>query len=160
PFTMEPGTGSVFHFRHHFRSTGPSFDPVAASRFGTEAITPLEARLLAHRPGNLPATAASFFSVDLPGVWLYTVKGADDGDGIVLRLIELTGSAGTARVGSGPFTISFASLLQADEEGGTPLALDGNAVLVPLTPYQTATIRLRAAPGWAPIDIRATKGPS
>ena len=160
PYTVEPGTSAQFRYRHSFRSTGPSFDPVASSRFGTEALTPLQAQLLTHRPGNLSSTAASFFSVDVPGVWLYTVKGADDGDGLVLRLIEMTGAATTARLTSGTFTLSSASRIEADEEGTAPLGLDGNAVVVPLGPYETATVRIHATTNWAPITIFADKGPS
>ena len=159
-YTIEPGTSSLFRYRHHFRSIGPAFDPVGASRFGTEALTLLEARLLSRRPGNLPSTAASFFSVDLPGAWLYTIKGADDGNGTVLRLIDLSGGASTARITSGTFTITSASRLEADEEAGTPLSLDGNAVVVPLEAYETATVRLTASRSWSPITIHADRNPA
>lgn len=157
PYEIEPGTSTVFHFTHHFRSTTPSFDPVAASRFGFEALEQLESRLVHRRPGNLPPDSASFYSVDLPGALLYTVKGADDGDGTVLRMIELAGTGGTARVTSDTYVLSSPMRVGQDEGGGLPLAMDGAAVLVPLQPYETATVRVGAAPGWSPIFLRVDK---
>ena len=35
--------------------------------------------------------------------------------------------------------------------------MDGNGVLIPLGAFETATIRVRAAPSWTPITLRADK---
>ena len=153
PYVMEPDTSPLHRFVHHVRATGPSFDPAAASRFGFEALTPLRSRLLSHRPGNLPLDAASFVRVDAPGVLLYTVKNADDRDGLILRMTELTGTATTARVDSDALALATPERVQQDEEGGTPLTVDGDGFLVPLGPYETATVRVRAAPDWQPIQL-------
>jgi hypothetical protein len=157
PYEIEPGTSTVFRYTHHFRATPPFFDPVAASRFGFEALEPLGAALVRRRPGNLPANAASFFSVDAPGVLLYTVKGADDGDGIVLRMTELAGTAVAARVVSDTYALSSPMRIGHAEDGGTPLGMDGNAVLVPLSPYETATVRVQVSVAWSPILLRVDK---
>jgi hypothetical protein len=35
--------------------------------------------------------------------------------------------------------------------------MDGSAVMVPLGPYETATVRVRVAPGWSPLSLGADK---
>lgn len=156
-FTMEPGTGPLLEFTHHVRATAPSFDPPAASRFGFEALNAPLSRFVRHRPGNLPDAAASFANVDAPGVLAYTLKNAETGPGLVLRMTELNGVATTARVASDAFTFSDPQRIEQDEDGGTPLATDGAGFLVPLQPYETATVRVRAAPAWAPITLLVGK---
>ncbi len=156
-FVMEPDTAPTLRFTHTLRGVPPAFDPVAASRFGFEALNAPLARHVAARPGSLPAEQASFFAVDAPGVLLYTVKRADDGDGIILRMTELTGAATTARVTSDVFALSAPLLVEQDEEGGVPLAMDGGAVVVELTPYMTATVRVRAALPVAAVALAVSR---
>jgi len=159
PFTIEPGAPTTLRSTHEIRSTGPSFDPAASSKFGFEALEPIQARLLTHRPGNLPPASASFFTVDAPNVLLYTAKNADDGDGLILRLTELAGTATTAGIDSDTFTLSAPERVRQNETPGTPvpLGMSGNTVLVPLAAYETATVRVRAARSWAPLVLYADK---
>jgi hypothetical protein len=157
PYEIEPGSSPIFRYTHHLRATAPGFDPEAASRFGFESLSPLLARLVGRRPGNLPDAAASFFTVEPGTVLAYTVKNAEDGDGLALRMTELSGVATTARIRSDVFTLASAERLEHDEEGGVPLAADGSEVLVPLEPYETATVRVRASVLWAPIELRVDK---
>ncbi|RMG44728.1 MAG: hypothetical protein D6718_09510 [Acidobacteria bacterium] len=157
PYDVEPGAPHVYHFTHHIRAADPSFDPAAASSFGFEALTPLRSRLVGRRPGNLPDDAASFFRAEPSGVRMYTVKPADDGDGVVVRLTELLGSTTTATVSSDTFEILDAESVEADEEGGTPLSVGSTGAAVPLGPFQTATVRLRVRPAWAPITLSVTR---
>ncbi len=144
PFSMEPDTGPILGYTHHLRGVGATFDPVTASRFGFEALNAPLARYVAPQGGDLPAEAASFFSVDAPGVLLYTVKQADDADGVILRMTELTGTPTVARVASGVFDLSAPLLVEQDEEAGVPLPMDGNDVVVEMAPCMTATVRVRA----------------
>jgi len=65
------------------------------------------------------------------------LKGAEDGDGLILRCFNPAGSSVLARV-TGPFELSRARL---DETGDEP-ACDG---AVELGPHQIATLRLRPA---------------
>lgn len=156
-FTIEPGTSPILEFNHHVRATDASFDPAAASAFGFEALNPPLSRFLAHRPGNLPDATASFASVDAPGVLVYTMKNAEAGAGIVFRMTELTGAAATARLASDVFAFSAPERVEQDEDGGVPLAMDGEGFLVPLQPYETATVRVLAAPVGPPIDLRVDR---
>jgi hypothetical protein len=158
PYEIEPGSSPIHRSTHVVRATGPSFDPAAASGFGVDALDALETRLLARRPGNLPDAAASFVGVDLPGVLLYTVKNADNNDGLVLRMTDLTGVAATARIDSQTFTLSAPLRIAHNEAaGGAPLSMSGNGVLVPLTPFETATVRVHATKSWAPIVLAVDK---
>ncbi|ANM31916.1 hypothetical protein ABI59_23650 [Acidobacteria bacterium Mor1] len=156
-FTVEPGTPSRLTYTHHLQGAPATFDPVAASRFGFEALTPVAARTLSKRPGNLNSDAASFVTVEDATVLPYTMKQADIGDGLVLRLTELTGNATDARVASDLLALSQPEEIEADEEGGTPLLMDGDGFRVPLGPYETRTVRVQVAAGWAPIDLRVDK---
>ncbi|NJN64415.1 MAG: hypothetical protein HC882_05720 [Acidobacteria bacterium] len=158
PVTIEPGMPSVTRFTHHIRATDPAFDPAAASRFGTEALAPLPARMIGHRPGDLPDDRASFFRVDAPGVHLFTVKPADVGEGVVVRLMELTGQETIVRVDSDVFAFESARRVQRDEEGeGTALPTDGDGFQITLAPYETATVRVAVRVFWAPIVLTVTK---
>ncbi len=157
PYEVEPDTGPIHRFVHHLRATPPAFDPLTASRFGFEALTPAETRLIGRRPGNLPSTAASLFRVDPPEVLGYTAKPASVGSGAVLRVMDLTGAGAAARVGSDVLALSGGELVEQDEEGGAPLAPDGDGFLVTLGAYETRTVRVGAAPGWSPIVLTLDK---
>lgn len=157
PFTIEPDTPPLLTSFHHVRGTPATFDPVAVSRFGFEALTPVETRLLGRRPGNLPDDRASFVEIDAPEVLPYTLKPEEYGQGVVVRMTEMTGQALTARVRSDVLAIAAPARLEHDEEGGDPLAMDGDGFLVPLGPYETATVRFEASPDWSPIRLTVDK---
>ncbi len=72
-------------------------------------------------------------------------------------MTELAGVPTTARISSGVFALSAPLLAEQDEEGGTPLAMDGGSVVVELTPYMTATIRVRAALPVAAVALAVTR---
>ncbi len=161
PYTIEPGMPEVSRFTHHVRATDPTFDPAAANGFGIEALAPLPARVIARRPGDMPDDRASFFRVDAPGVHLFTAKPADVGEGVVLRMIELTGQETVARVASDVFVLDGAVRVERDEEGeGMALPTDGDGFSITLAPYETATVRVAARVLWSPITLTVTKDAS
>lgn len=88
-------------------------------------------------PGR--AAPSSLASVDDPNVVLDSIKGAEDGPSLVLRLYESHGARGVARVRLGlPFTkVRFANLL---EEPGAEATLDAGKVEVPYEPYEVITL--------------------
>jgi alpha-mannosidase len=89
-------------------------------------------------PGRTPPR--SLASVDTPHLVLDTVKRAEDGDALVLRLYETHGGRGTAHVRLGmPFgTARFANLL---EDPGEPARIiDDDTITVPYLPYQILTL--------------------
>ena len=85
----------------------------------------------------------SLVSVDEPNVIIETVKQAEDGEGIILRLYEHHRSRGsvTLRVGFDPAAVYECNLL---EENQRQLAHDGRSVRLEFRPFQILTLRLLA----------------
>lgn len=70
-----------------------------------------------------------------------TVKRAEDSDALVLRVYECLGTRGVGKVRFGltPKRAVFCNVLE-DEQGAAEI--DGNAVVVPFTPYQIVTLKV------------------
>ena len=93
--------------------------------------------------GTLPASY-SFCSVDVPNVLLLTLKRAEDGDGLILRLIETEGQATTTTV-----TLPFLRIAQAIqtnlvEENERMLSAREHAVMVPVKAFGITTVRVQS----------------
>ena len=79
---------------------------------------------------------------DLAGLVLDTIKRAEDGDGLVLRLYEAHGGRGTARVRLDlPWT--DASRCNLLEDDGAELAVEGRELVVPYNPFEIVSVRVR-----------------
>ena len=111
--------------------------------FGWGVANPLIAVSVEGKQEGPLATAASFCQVDPPNVFLLTLKQAEDGDGIIVRLIETEGQAVTATVtlppGDGEESFSH-------QPGGREPGRVGSAphqITVPIRPFQTVTIRVQ-----------------
>ena len=85
----------------------------------------------------------SWFSTDAPGVLVDTVKRAEDGDELIVRLYEAHGARGTARLRVGvPFTKAwFTNLL---EDRRAPAQVVGDEVVIPFRPFEIVTVALGA----------------
>jgi alpha-mannosidase len=85
------------------------------------------------------AEARSFAAVDDPNIVLDTIKRAEDGDALVVRLYEAHGARGTAalRLGFPVRGARFANLL---EDPGEPARVDGDTIAVPYAPYEIVTL--------------------
>jgi alpha-mannosidase len=90
-------------------------------------------------PGEVPP----LFGLEDDNLVLDTVKKAEDGDDLVLRLYEAHGARGLARLRVGlPFTRArLVNLLEEDLPGGD-LAVAGDEVLLPYLPHRIVTVRL------------------
>lgn len=86
--------------------------------------------------------SASFIAVDTSAVIIETIKQAEDGDGVIVRLYECTRSRK-------PVTLTCASPLEGAErcnlleEKIGPVEWDGQAVKLTIRPYEIVTLRLR-----------------
>ncbi|HVU78089.1 MAG TPA: glycoside hydrolase family 38 C-terminal domain-containing protein [Gaiellaceae bacterium] len=81
----------------------------------------------------------SFASVDTPDLVLDTIKRADSGEGLVLRLYEAHGGRGTARVRlREPF--GQARLANALEEPFAAVEVEGDELVLPFRPHQVLTV--------------------
>jgi alpha-mannosidase len=81
----------------------------------------------------------SFASVDDPNLVLDTIKKAEDGDGIVLRLYECHGARGKARVKLG-FGVKSARLCNALEDEAEALKVKDGAVELEYAPFQIISV--------------------
>ena len=87
-------------------------------------------------------TASSLFSVDAPNVVIETVKRADDGDGVIVRLYETQRRRGNVTLTAG-FDLSAAQTVNLLEEKKDDLPVTGNQVTFGIKPYQIVTLRLK-----------------
>ncbi|MCE5252236.1 alpha-mannosidase [bacterium] len=79
--------------------------------------------------------------VDRPSVVIETVKAAEDGDGIIVRLYESRRTRGDIILTAG-FGIAGAWRTNLLEENRHPLKTDGNRVFLSVKPYEILTLRI------------------
>jgi len=92
------------------------------------------------------STSRSLVSVDAPNVVIETVKQAEDGQGLIVRLYENERCRGPATLRTG-FPLAKAYRCTLLEEDEAPLPVVQNEVRVRVTPYQIMTLRLIPAGG-------------
>ena len=85
----------------------------------------------------------SFCQVDKPNVFLLTLKKAEDGDGIITRIIETEGKEITATLTVPHLTIKKACRTNLVEENIKELAFTEHSVAFPIRAFGITTIRLR-----------------
>ncbi|MBZ5653853.1 MAG: hypothetical protein LAO56_01090 [Acidobacteriia bacterium] len=139
--------GGDFTFRYAITS-GEQFDPSAQTRFGWNALTPLERDDVsaAMEVSALPEHQASLLDIDAPGVTLLTWKPAEDGDGTILRLQESAGKTSDVRINSKFLSFEHSWLCNALEDNQSELKTDGDTLALAIRPFQVLTIRVRTKP--------------
>ena len=85
--------------------------------------------------------APSLLSVDAPNVIIETVKQAEDGNGLIVRLYENERNRGIVTLNTG-FPIKEAHRCNLLEENQEPLKATENSVRFTITPYQIITLRI------------------
>lgn len=144
--------GGDFHFRYIVTSAASS-NATALSRMGWEEITPLEMDEI--RPQDkalnlsrsLNGKQASFISINDTDLLLDTWKPAEDGDGTILRLIDLGGMPRTVNITTSLFSISKAIETDAVERNQKSLSIQGsNGFQVEIHPHEIVTVRLAGTP--------------
>ncbi len=139
--------GGDFTFRYAITSGAP-VNPQSLTRFGLEALTPLEYDDLpaSQDASPLPDREASLLEIENPGVVLLTWKRAEDDDGTILRLQDTVGESSDIRIHSKYLTFEQAWLCGLLEENRAELKIEGDGLSVPIQPFQVLTLRLRTAP--------------
>lgn len=113
------------------------------ARFGWAAANPFVVDdVHGKRTGPLAPGTMSFCAVDKPNVLLTAIKRAEDGDGFILRLVETSGKAVTARVTLPQTAIKRAYATDLVEKGKRPLVFDRHIIQVDLKPFGIATVRV------------------
>lgn len=84
----------------------------------------------------------SFAQIDRDDVIIDTIKGAEDGDGLILRVYESEGARGTARIKLA-FPIASVTECNLMEVNEQDIAADGDAFSFCIKPYEIKTFRIR-----------------
>ncbi len=139
--------GGNFRFRFVVTSAA-STDPIALSRMGWEEETPFEVDEVQSQdqaielPRPLSGQQGSFLTIDDPDVVLSTWKAAEDGDGTILRLIDLGAAPRTVNISTPLLAIDKAFETDAVERNQKPLEIHSGAVSVEIHSHEIVTIRL------------------
>ena len=132
-------------FRYVITSHRGDLNKVTATRFGSEQFNPLYAVYSDHaEKGMLPETGYSFLNIDQQNVIIQAVKQAEDGDGYIVRLRELTGKETKVTLTSPLFAESrLAYLTTITENNLNAIAVAGGKIAVTVKPYEIVTIRMK-----------------
>lgn len=95
------------------------------------------------RDGPLAPDTMSFCSIDKPNVLLTTLKRAEDGDGLIIRLIETQGERTTASVTLPHFSVTKATVTNLVEENKGRAAFSEHQIQVDLEAFGITTIRVQ-----------------
>ena len=111
-------------------------DPLIVSRINK---TP------AHQSKALPITEGQpFISANRPNIVIETIKRAEDGNGLIVRLYESQRQRGEVTLTTS-FPIARAEQVNLIEEKQADLTPESNRVSLFITPYQIVTLRLISA---------------
>lgn len=92
--------------------------------------------------GNRISDRCSFVTCSAPNVIIETVKCAEDGDGIILRLYESHRKRGQATV-QFAFAVEKAWVTNLLEENDAALEVENDSIVIHLKPYQIMTVRVK-----------------
>jgi len=95
-----------------------------------------------HEPATVAQHSSSMVHSSAPNVIIETIKRAEDGDGIIIRLYESQRKRGPVQVRFG-FAVESAWMTNLLEENETALSVENKAIQLNIRPYQIMTIRLR-----------------
>jgi hypothetical protein len=147
-FTNTPaGQSGDFVFRYALTS-GSHFDPAQAARFGREARSPLEVAVIsangktASANKSMPPDQTSLAQAAPENLVISTVKAAEDGQGLIVRVLETAGRASEGNLTLPFTTITLAVECNAVEDCGGALESDAHRVKFRIAPHQVRTIRV------------------
>jgi len=96
------------------------------------------------KDGSLAPDTMSFCSVDKPNVLLTTLKRAEDGNGIIIRLIETQGKATTACITVPHIAVAEAMITNLVEENKGQAVFAKHEVQVNLRAFGITAVRIKA----------------
>jgi alpha-mannosidase len=135
-------------FRYSVTSYEGDWRAGGASDLGWSVATPLEAVCVTGpQTGSLPESD-SFCRLDKPNVRLLAMKGAEDGDGLILRLVETEGQDTSVTVELPCMQIDEAFSTNLVEENQGVLAYDRHCVRVLVQANSIVTLRCLGSSNW------------
>ena len=126
---------SVYPHMGDFREAG-------TIRRAYEFNNPMTAQRITAQDGML-ADRYSYVSVDGENAFIETVKKAEDGEGVIVRLCDQFGGR-TVRTLTFGFDLDSACICDMLENDGEALAINGRSVTVPMGAYEIVTIKAKA----------------
>ncbi len=141
------GQGGDFTFRYVLTS-GSDLEPAFMSRLGREEMSPLEVDQITSQdkainsPRPLATAQGSFLQTDQPNVALVTWKRAEDGDGTILRFLELAGKPEEVNVESPLLNVQSAWRADAMERNKDALTTSPHGFHFSVKPFQIFTVRV------------------
>jgi alpha-mannosidase len=142
--------GGDFTFRYVLTS-GSHFSPAELARVGRSAMTPLEVDKVVDQdkyddPAQpLGPAPAGFLEISAPNVVLENWKAANDGQGSILRLLEVGGQAADARLTFPLFHLQQVWIASAAEDNQRELPARDSSTEIPVKPHQILTLRIVAS---------------
>jgi alpha-mannosidase len=139
--------GGDFTFRYVLTS-GPSLSPQSLGRVGWSEMTPLEMDEITSNDRAVQTVEplpgkGSFLNVSSPDVVLVAWKRAQDGDGTILRFLEVAGENGVVSVQVPSLSLQGAWLCNAMEQNQQPLSVLSHGFHFSVRPFQIITVRIR-----------------
>jgi len=127
------------HFRYALYPHAGDWKQALTVRRGYEYNYPLEAMQVTAHQGEL-AASHSYLTVAPENVVLTALKKAEDTDALVLRFYEWAGKDSTVslHLPAGATSATLVNMMEKPE--GTPLALSGDTVTLPIKGYQILTV--------------------
>ncbi|MFC1604064.1 glycoside hydrolase family 38 C-terminal domain-containing protein [Planctomycetota bacterium] len=140
---FQPVQQSEILFRYSLTTHEGDWQKGNCARFGWAAANQfIVDDVHGKKDGPLAPDTMSFCSVDKPNVLLITLKKAEDGDGIIIRLIETQGEPTTALVTLPHISVTEATVTNLVEENKARTAFTEHEVRVDLKAFGITTIRI------------------
>lgn len=136
--------GDAYFLNRYAIQTHAEYDPVASMKFSLEHQNPLRAAFTRGVNPKLPATSFSALNNSNPSVLPWTIKPAesDAGEGIVVRLWNLSDNSQTTDIQLNPYTIQQANSVTHLETDRDEVPVTGKGINVDFNRQQIRTFRL------------------
>ena len=107
-----------------------------------DPVVVYKSKVKSEKSEKLFTSLDSLLSVSDPNAIIETIKRAEDGDGIIVRLYESQRKRGQVQLRAG-FAVEAAWETNLLEENQSELSVDNDSIQLSLRPYQIMTIRLK-----------------
>ncbi len=141
--------GGEDRFRYSIVS-GAEFQPVALTRLGWEQMTPLESDSVAASSSPMTTLPESFLTLDNKNIALTTWKRAEDGDGSIIRLVNLSGKDQTLALRTPQLQLQTVERCSLLEDCSDPITAEKGTFGLAIHPFEIVTLRLHTKPKATP----------
>ena len=129
-------------FRYAFTTHAGDWQKAKVWQFGWNVMNSPQPVCMKGPQSGYLVPMSSLCQVDAPNVILVTLKRAEDGDGVILRLVEVIGRETQTTITLPDFPILHAYLTDPVEEIQRRITSDQHSVQLAVGPYSVTTIRL------------------